>query len=112
MTAGPGAAAFGAPEPPPAPMVAGPDAGQFGPPPAYFGPSPAPGVAGSARFGGLLPVQMSKPLIVTLSSGLAVVLVVALIWVIAAASGGSSSGGGSAGDAVKGYLQALARGDA
>lgn len=85
----------------------------FGPPPAHFGPPAVPAVAGSARFGGLLPTQMSKPLIVTLSSGLAVVLVVALIWVIAGVSGGSgSSGGGSAGDAVQGYLQALARGDA
>ncbi|MCH9729834.1 MAG: hypothetical protein K0U84_09195 [Actinomycetia bacterium] len=113
MGAGQGAPAFGAPEPPPGPMGPGPGPGQFGAPPAYFGPPPTSGVAGSARFGGLLPTQMSKPLIVTLSSGLAVVLVVALIWVIAAVSGGSgSSGGGSAGDAVQGYLQALARGDA
>ncbi|WP_176357391.1 DUF4878 domain-containing protein [Mycobacterium persicum] len=69
-----------------------------GPPPGW---SPSPGLRKSR-----------KPLWVTLAAGGAVLVVVAIVLVITLAGGGSSGGGGSAGDMVKGYLQALARGDA
>ncbi|BCI86920.1 hypothetical protein NIIDMKKI_21260 [Mycobacterium kansasii] len=48
----------------------------------------------------------------TLGAGGAVLVVVAIVLVITLAGRGGPGGGGSAGDAVKGYLQALARGDA
>ena len=82
------------PNPPgqPAPWGAGPPTGQppFGPPPP----------------------RNRKPLIITLCAGGAVVLAVVVVAVIALAGGGGGGRGGSAGDAVKGYLEALARGDA
>ena len=57
------------------------------------------------------PRRSRKPLIVTLCAGGAVIVVVAIVLAITLA-GGPGSGGGSAGDVVKGYLEALARGDA
>lgn len=64
-------------------------------------------------FPGQQPPQKSrKPLIITLVS-VGVVLLVGVIIAVIALSGGSNDGkGGSAGDVVKGYLEALARGDA
>jgi hypothetical protein len=52
-----------------------------------------------------------KSLFITLAVGCAVIVIVAIAFVITVASGGGRSDG-SAGDAVKSYLQALARGDA
>ncbi|WP_421843943.1 hypothetical protein [Mycobacterium sp.] len=71
--------------------------------PAYGYPpeGPPPGLAKSR-----------KPLWVTLAAGGAVLVVVAIVLVITLTGRGGSGGGGSAGDAVKGYLQALARGNA
>jgi len=53
-----------------------------------------------------------KPLLITLAAGCAVIVVVAIVLVITLAVRGGSKADGSAGDAVKGYLEALARGDA
>ncbi|OOK78430.1 lumazine-binding domain protein [Mycobacterium kansasii] len=58
------------------------------------------------------PRKNRKPLWVTLGAGGAVLVVVAIVLVITLAGRGGPGRGGSAGDAVKGYLQALARGDA
>jgi hypothetical protein len=66
----------------------------MGPPPP-FGPPPP---------------RNRKPLIIMLSVGGAAVLVTLIVVAVVSASG--SGGSGSAGDAVKGYLQALSRGDA
>jgi hypothetical protein len=65
---------------------------------AQYGPQPGPG--GRNR----------KPLIITLSVVAAVVVVAIVVAAIVTFSG--SGGSGSAGDAVKGYLDALSRGDA
>jgi hypothetical protein len=51
-------------------------------------------------------------LFVTLAAAGAVAVLVAIVLVITLAGGGGDRAGGSAGDAVKGYLEALARGDA
>jgi hypothetical protein len=51
-------------------------------------------------------------LFVALAAAGAGVVLVAMVLVITLAGGGGDRGGGSAGDAVKGYLEALARGDA
>jgi hypothetical protein len=69
-------------------------------PPAYgqpFGPLP------------FMPPRSRKPLWITLSAVGAVIVVVAIILAVTLTGG---DGGGSAADAVKGYLEALARGDA
>jgi hypothetical protein len=65
---------------------------------AQYGPQPGPG--GRNR----------KPLIITLSVVAAVVVVIIVVAAIVTFSG--SGGSGNAGDAVKGYLDALSRGDA
>jgi len=52
-------------------------------------------------------------LIITIVSGVAVLVVVGIVLAITLSGGGGSGpGGGSAGDTVKGYLEALAKGDA
>lgn len=66
--------------------------------PGQFGPPPVPGQ------------RNRKPLIIALSA-IATVILVVVVLVVALASTGDS-GSGKAGDAVKGYLDALARGDA
>ena len=74
----------------------------------------APGGFAPPTFGtpyGPPPRKSRKPLIVTLCAGGAVIVVVAIVLAITL-TGGTGGGGGSAGDAVKGYLAALARGDA
>lgn len=77
--------------------------------PAYGSwPSPPVTVAGFNAPGGAGP-RNRTPLIIGLSVG-AAALVVVVIAVIAFSGG--SGGSGNAGDAVKGYLEALARGDA
>jgi hypothetical protein len=58
-----------------------------------------------------MPPKSRKPLYITLSVGGALIVVVAIILAITL-TGGGGDGGGSAADAVKGYLEALARGDA
>lgn len=76
-----------------------------GTPPALHGPPP--------QWMATPPVPKSrKPLWVTLAAGGAVIVVVVIVLVITLAGRGGGAGGGSAGDVVKGYLQALARGDA
>lgn len=52
-----------------------------------------------------------KALRVTRAAGGAVIVVVAIVLAITLAGGSRKGGGGSAGDVVKGYLHALARGD-
>jgi hypothetical protein len=49
---------------------------------------------------------------VTLAAGGAVIVVVGIVLAITLSGGGGPNGGGSAGDVVKGYLEAMARGDA
>lgn len=53
-----------------------------------------------------------KPLWVTLAAGGAVLVVVGIVLAITLSGGGGHGRGGSAGDVVKGYLEALSRGDA
>lgn len=54
-----------------------------------------------------------KALWITLAAGAAVVVTVAIVLVLTLAGGGPGNGGAaSAGDAVNGHLQALARDDA
>jgi hypothetical protein len=78
---------------------------QQGPPPG--GAWPPPGQPFGAP-----PQRNRKPLIITLISGAAVLLVVGIVLAITLTGSGGDSGGGSAGDVVKGYLEALAKGDA
>lgn len=66
--------------------------------PGQFGPPPMPGR------------RSRKPLIIALSVIASVILAVVTLVVVLASTG--DSGSGKAGDAVKGYLDALARGDA
>lgn len=92
----------------------GPNAGwQPGgqPPPVYGGWPPAPPVTVS-QFGpphGGPTGRNRKLLIIGLSAAAVVALVIVITVIVVANSGGGS---GSAGDALKGYLEALARGDA
>lgn len=87
------------------------------PPPAWPG-QPQSGYqqwpSGPQHFGQFGPPgpRNRKPLIIALSVAAAVVVVVVVFVVIAVVSSGSDGRSGSAGDAVKGYLEALARGDA
>ncbi|MGV0687784.1 hypothetical protein [Mycolicibacterium thermoresistibile] len=88
--------------PPPGPQQFGPAqpgwGGQWGQPPPPDGPK-----------------RNRKALLVTLGAGAAVLVVLVVVGVIALSSlGGSGDGGSSrsAGAAVQGYLEALARGDA
>jgi len=53
-----------------------------------------------------------KPLLVTLGAGAAVLVVVAIVLAATLTGRAGGPGGGSAGDTVKGYLEALSRGDA
>ncbi|MFC7756023.1 hypothetical protein [Tsukamurella soli] len=118
---GPGPGQFG---------QSGPGGGPFGRPgdgqqwpggrspaqPGYVG-GPPPGMPfgagqyGQPQFAPPPPRRNRKPLIITALAGVAVVVIVVIVVAVtlAARSGG---GAGSAGDAVKGYLAALARGDA
>jgi hypothetical protein len=91
------------PTPPGPARGPGPDAG--------FGASPGfrPAVPGPFGPG---PRRSRKPLFITLGAGAAVLIVVVIVLVITLAGGNGPGGGGSAADAVKGYLEALARGDA
>ncbi|WP_157900565.1 DUF4878 domain-containing protein [Mycobacterium rhizamassiliense] len=80
-----------------------PAGGPGGPvPPQGFGPPgwPPP------------PRKSRKPLWITLAAGGAVIVVVGIVLAITLSGGGGKAGGGSAADVVKGYLEALARGDA
>ncbi|CAJ1584135.1 hypothetical protein [[Mycobacterium] wendilense] len=89
----------GGPPPGWAPPPAGPNwsgQGNWGPPPPFTGPPP----------------KNRKPLIITLVAGAAVLLIAVIVAVIALAGGGEDGKSGTAGDVVKGYLEALARGDA
>lgn len=86
------------------------------PPPAWPGQPPGyqPWQAGPAYPGGQFgpPAPRNrKPLIIALSLAAVVVLIIVVV-VIAVVSSGGDGKSGSAGDAVKGYLEALARGDA
>lgn len=91
-------------------------------PPAAGGPGQPPQapqagypLIGQPAFGWppTLRVRKSrKPLFVTLAAGAAVIVVVAIVLLITRAGGGGERGGSSAGDVVKSYLEALARGDA
>lgn len=102
---GPPPASWSAPQPPPQPWAPG-------------GPRPAPGYAGPGSYGappppGPGPGRNRKPLLITLGAGAAVLVVIVIVLVVTLAGGDDSrGGGGSAADAVKGYLEALARGDA
>lgn len=115
MSDGPGFNAWGAqPNPPPgSPWQSdGTWPGQWGQaaPPAYGGwPAQQPPVTVAGFNAPPGAPRNRKPLIIGLSVG-AAVLVIVVIVVIALSSGGG--GKGNAGDAVKGYLEALARGDA
>lgn len=83
--------------PPPGPGPGGPP-GSFGPPEPFRFPPPQQ--------------RNRKPLFITLGAGAAVLVVIIIVLVITLAGGNSGGGAGSAADAVKGYLSALARGDA
>lgn len=91
-----------------------PSPGGYAPPgPPGFGPPPGPG----GPWGGPPPPppgRSRKPLIVTLLASLAVFVVVGVVLAIVLGTGGhrGAKDAGSAGDAVKAYLEALARGDA
>jgi hypothetical protein len=93
---------------PPAPGGTWPPPGQQ-PPPGPGQPFGQPGQPyGPPLF---MPPKSRKPLFIGLSIAGALLVVVAIVLAFTLALGGSG-GGGSAGDAVKGYLEALARGDA
>ncbi len=112
------------PSPTPRPWSGTPGPQPWQPTPQGPGPGPAHGV--SAGFGaappaygpagpgpfGPPPRRNRKPLFVTLGAGAAVLIVVSIVLVITLAGGNGPGGGGSAADTVKGYLEALARGDA
>lgn len=91
-----------APQPPAAGWQPAP---VFGPPPGLGQPGrwPQPPSAPKNR----------KPLYITLTAGCVLIMVVAIVFVMTmAGGGGGGQASGTAGDAVKGYLEALARGDA
>jgi hypothetical protein len=62
--------------------------------------------------GGPAPKRSRKPLVISLVAGLAVLVVIGIVLTFTVFGGSSDRGDGSAGDVVKGYLEALARGDA
>lgn len=120
MAAGPGQRGWQPAPPASWPAPAGPQQWQPTQPPGPDGRPGAPGYGapapsylpgGTAPFGPP-PQRNRKPLFVTLGAGAAVLIVVAIVLVITLAGGNKSGGGGSAADTVKGYLEALARGDA
>jgi hypothetical protein len=100
-----------------------PTSGEWGVEPR---PADRPGQAPSASEAGRWPIgppvlgwpptpkvrKSRKRLVVLLAAGAAVVGVVAIVLLITRVSGGGEHSRGSAGDVVKGYLDALARGDA
>jgi hypothetical protein len=104
------------------PWSAPPGPQPWQPTPQGLGPSPIPGAGfaappptygpGGPGLFGPPPRRNRKPLFVTLGAGAAVLIVVVIVLVITLAGGNTSGGGGSAADAVKGYLDALSRGDA
>jgi hypothetical protein len=107
-------------QPPPGAPQGGP-AGPWGAPPPGGAPGwqppgapggPPPGPSGFGPPGWPPPRKSRKPLWITLGAGGAVIVVVAIVLAITLTGGAGHGGGGSAGDVVKGYLEALARGDA
>jgi hypothetical protein len=96
------------------PLPPGYAPGPWAQPPAAGGPWQPP--MGPPAYGqpfgppNFMPPKSRKPLYITLSVGAALIVVVAIILAITLTGGGGD--GGSAADAVKGYLEALARGDA
>lgn len=90
------------------------------PPAPFTPPPPGPHWAGPLQAGFAPPpptARSRKALLVTVGATLAVLLVVGIVVAIVSFSGGGSdrtAGGGAstAGDAVKGYLEALSQGDA
>ncbi len=103
-----------------------PGYGQAPPPPGYPG-GPATGdLSGHlqragygqpppppyGQAGGQGPKRGRKPLILSVIAGLAVLVVIGIVLTFTVFGGGTDSGNGSAGDVVKGYLEALSRGDA
>lgn len=101
MTIGPDG--YGAPNP-----MGSPPARPWQPTEMAYQPPP-PGVpAFGPPYGP--PPRNRKPLIISLAIGGVVALVVAVVAVVALS--GSEKGGGTAGAALTGYLEALARGDA
>jgi hypothetical protein len=111
---GPSSARGPWPAQPPQPTEWKPQPQPWQPPPTGGGQPPAGPPAFGQPFG--LPPgpprKSRKPLFITLAAGGAVIVVVAIVLVITLAGGTSGPGGGSAGDVVKGYLEALSRGDA
>lgn len=96
--------------PPPPPQWGGP---QESSPAGFPGPQPTMPPTGPRWAAPPAPKKSRKPLWVTLAAGAAVTVVVVIVLVVTM-SGRTRPGasGGSAGDMVKAYLQALARGDA
>lgn len=116
-------AGYGKKQPPapvyPQPTPAAPGYGQQPPvTPGYGQQAPAPGYGQQPAGLGFTqptdpgPKRRRKPLILGIAAGVAVLVVIGLVLNFTVFSGGSDSGKGSAGDVVKGYLEALARGDA
>lgn len=88
------------------PHATGPDTAGLQPLGPLYSPSPGAPV-------GPPDPKRRKALWVTLAAGAVVVVTVAVVLFLTLAGGGSGNGGAAtAGDAVKGYLAALARGDA
>jgi len=92
------------PPPAPGPWQGPPPPGwpPVGPPPGQGGWPPGPPPRGRSR----------RPLIITIVAGVAVLVVVGIVLAITLTGSGGGPGAGSAGDTVKGYLEALAKGDA
>lgn len=93
--------------------------GQWQAPPAQQPPPPPGwGPVGPPESGPQFPVQPRpgrrhrKALLVTVGAGVAVIAVIVIVGAFTLFGGGGGSGGGSPSAAVKGYLEALARGDA
>lgn len=95
--------------------------GQWQTPPAQQPPPPPPpgwGPPGTPERGPQFPVQPRtgrrhrKALLVTVGAGVAVIVVIVIVGAFTLFGGGGGSGASSPSAAVKGYLEALARGDA
>jgi hypothetical protein len=107
------------PYPPAAPWSGPASAGGFTAPPGHYGAAPYGGLQpfpagpsfGSPPFGGPPPRNRRRLILTVAGAVIAVIVVVAGVVVFGV---GSSDSGGpkTAGDAVKGYLEALAKGDA
>jgi hypothetical protein len=97
-------------QPPQSWQAPAPGSGPGGP--GVAGPPPGVGAVGPPGPFGPPPRRNRRPLLITLGAGAAVLVVIVVVLVITLAGGNSGRGGGSAADAVKGYLAALARGDA